>query len=102
MNGYGDYDHDESDADDEYERSMKSPAVQGEFPSPPMDSDGMSAENTPTIYQRMGASYPSPAGLMTSWSPDDTAEFIVNLGLEQYADAFIGSYTLVTPPGEIS
>lgn len=93
MNGYDDYDHDESDADDEYERSMKSPVIQGQFPSSPIESDGMSAQNTPTIYQRMGVPGPSPAGLMTSWTPDDTAEFVLNLGLEKYADAFIGWHT---------
>lgn len=89
MNGYGHY-HGESDADDEYERDVKSPA-EGEFPMSPTESDGhMSAENTPTIYQRMGAPIPSPTGSMLRWTPDQSADFIASLNMEQYADAFVG------------
>lgn len=83
MNGYRGY-HEDSDADDEYDRDLKSPNDQGDFPSSPTESDG--AEHTP----RMGAPFPSPTGSILRWSADQTADFIANLGYEQYADAFIG------------
>lgn len=87
MNGY-DY-HDESDADDEYERDMKFPAGPGDFPSSPIESDGpLSAEHTPTSYNRNGAPFPSPGGLITRWTIDQVADYIANLGLEQYSDNF--------------
>lgn len=92
MSGYREYD-DESDADDEYERSMKSPALQGAYPASPTESDGPSAENTPTTYDR-GAPFPSPTGLITKWSADQCADFMANMGFEKYADAIAGAMAL--------
>ncbi|QDS77220.1 hypothetical protein FKW77_002913 [Venturia effusa] len=81
---------DDSDADDEYERaSFMSPTL------PPLDfgsasstgSESPSTDHTPTTYSHRDA--PSPRGLILDWSAEQSADFVSNLGLPQYADTFV-------------
>lgn len=85
----------ESDADDEYERSVHDN-------SPVLDTDGdetesegsggqTSNEHTPTTYGRMGRDRDSlPEAIITEWNADECADFLASLGLGQYADQFLG------------
>lgn len=80
--------HDESDADDEYERSViTSPTIPvGYYDEEETDSDH-TTENTPTTFQHSGNF--SPKGLIIDWSVEQCADYVSNLGLDQYADSFI-------------
>lgn len=91
--------HEDSDADDEYERSViMSPALPPEFESSPTDSDPLSAEHTPTTYTHSG-SHPSPTSPITQWTAEQCADFISNLGLAEYAEAFIGKFSCLSEGG---
>ena len=81
--------HEDSDADDEFERSAASPQLPQEFDRSPTDSEPPSAEHTPTMYgyhrdDRM------PDAIIAEWSAGECADYVSSLGLPQYADAFIG------------
>lgn len=81
-----------SDADDEYERSVfTSPTLPPDFESSPTDSGPPSTQNTPTTYTHSG-DHGSPTGVITQWTAGQCADFISALGLEQYADTFIGRF----------
>ena len=97
MNYEGGTAYAESDADDEYERSMHggdhSP-MGADSEASPIDSDlTTSAEHTPTTY---GGNYGRtsadrlPETIITEWTVDECADFIGSIGLQQYADRFIG------------
>lgn len=84
--------HDDSDADDEFERTV--------FASPTLppdhldqdDSDDMtpSPEHTPTTFiQHSHSLNPSPTGLITQWTADQCADWVAGLGLAQYAESFV-------------
>ena len=80
--------HDDSDADDEYERSViTSPTLPAEFDASPTDSESMSTEHTPTTFSHRDAA--SPRGLITDWNADQCADFVSSLGLPQYGDQFV-------------
>lgn len=83
--------HDDSDADDEY--SLKSPAMPGDFEASPIDADVPSAEHTPTTFTYAG-SHSSPTGSITHWTAGQCADFVISLGIGQYADAFVGQFIL--------
>lgn len=83
----------ESDADDEYERSIiggHSPV--GDSEASPIDSEmsGTSAEHTPTTYGHRESADRLPETIITEWTADECADFIGSIGLPQYADRFIG------------
>ncbi|KAH0544349.1 hypothetical protein FGG08_001490 [Glutinoglossum americanum] len=80
--------HEDSDADDEYERSVTSPQLPTDSEASPTDSDPPSAEHTPTTYGNFGDER-LPKGTMTDWTVEDCAEYISGLGLQQYYKAFI-------------
>lgn len=83
--------HEDSDADDEYERSVfTSPTLPADFESSPTDSGPPSTEHTPTTFTHSGESHGSPTGVITQWTAGQCADFITSLGLGQYADNFIG------------
>jgi hypothetical protein len=83
--------HEDSDADDEYERSVfMSPALHPDFAGSPTDSESPSTEHTPTTFSHREA--PSPRGVITDWSAEQCADYVSNLGLPQYADAFVGAW----------
>ncbi|KAF2233396.1 RA-domain-containing protein [Viridothelium virens] len=81
--------HEDSDADDEFERSVvASPTLPPDFESSPTDSDPPSAENTPTTYTHSD-SHISPNGLISQWTATQCADFVSSLGLRQYADTIV-------------
>jgi len=93
--------HDDSDADDEYERSViTSPTLPPDFESSPTDSDPLSAEHTPTTFTHSG-SHASPTGLITQWTAEQCADFISSLGLAEYADGFIGRFLCTLEGGTV-
>ncbi|APA11074.1 hypothetical protein SS1G_03194 [Sclerotinia sclerotiorum 1980 UF-70] len=78
----------ESDADDEYERSVHNsspvPANDSE------DSDGLSSnEHTPTTYGNHGIGESLPEAIITCWTEEDCAEFVRSLGLRLYEEIFL-------------
>ena len=83
--------HDESDADDEYERSViTSPTLPAGYDSTsPTDSDPPSNEHTPTTFTHSTANAVSPRGLITEWGPEQVASFVASLGLESYRPILI-------------
>lgn len=94
----------ESDADDEYERSLHdtSPILATDDEETESEGSGgqTSNEHTPTTYGRMGRDRDGdnfPEGLITEWNAEDCADFLASLGYGQYADAFLG--TSHTPQG---
>lgn len=80
----------DSDADDEYERSViTSPTLPPDHELSPTDSEPPSAEHTPTTFTRSADSYASPKGIINTWTPEQVADWILNLGLGQYARTFL-------------
>lgn len=84
--------HADSDADDEYERSvMTSPTqLHTDSENSPTDSDPLSNEHTPTTFGNSGEDQNLPRSIITEWTADECAQFVATLGLRQYCDAFIG------------
>ena len=84
------YHMDDSDADDEYERSViTSPVVPTDDENSPIDSDPASAEHTPT-FGRTDKQNLSPGISILEWTTGQTADYLSTLGLHQYRDKFIG------------
>jgi len=82
--------HDDSDADDEFERhGILSPALPAEYESSPTSSGPLSTEHTPTTFTHSRDSRSLPTEHIMEWSADHTADLIADLGLEQYADTFV-------------
>lgn len=76
----------ESDADDEYERSIGDRSPVGESETSPMGSEpSTSTEHTPTTHR----SERLPETMMTDWTAEECADFIGSIGLGQYADGFV-------------
>lgn len=82
--------HDDSDADDEYERSLASPRLPTDSEISPTDSDSISTEHTPTLYGSMGDEQGSLRSTISDWTAEECADFVSSLGLRQYRGAFIG------------
>ncbi|KAK2798304.1 hypothetical protein FQN50_008860 [Emmonsiellopsis sp. PD_5] len=81
--------HADSDADDEYERSVvTSPHIEDSETSP-TDSELPSAEHTPTTYGNTADDRSSPRAIITEWTAEECADFVAGLGLRQYCDAFL-------------
>lgn len=80
----------DADADDEYERSViQSPTLPIDYhESSPTDSGTHSTEHTPTTFTHSRDGKLTPTGLITEWTEEQTADFIADLGLDQYADTF--------------
>jgi hypothetical protein len=87
-------DYPESDADDEYERSVHdSPILATDDEGSPSESEGPSSnEPTPTIYEKVIGSDQLPETIITEWTPEECADFVGSLGLRQYADQFLGMH----------
>ena len=84
--------HADSDADDEYERSViTSPHLQTDSEASPTDSDIASSQHTPT---RFGSEGPrTPRSVISDWTADDCVDFLTSLGLLQYCGTFRGRST---------
>jgi protein STE50 len=83
----------ESDADDEYERSVhaSSPVLATDDEGSPSESEGPSSnEHTPTTYGNISSGDHLPETIITEWTPDECADFVGSLGLGQYADGILG------------
>lgn len=79
----------ESDADDEYERSMGGHSPVGDSETSPIDSElSTSAEHTPTYAHRSSGDR-LPETIITEWTADECADFISTIGLQQYTDRFL-------------
>jgi hypothetical protein len=83
--------HADSDADDEYERSViTSPLLQTEFEASPIDSDIPSSEHTPTKFGHSSDGPRTPRSIISEWTADECIEFMTSLGLLQYCGTFRG------------
>ena len=82
--------HADSDADDEYERSvLASPILHTDDDTSPTESDPPSTEPTPTFGRSDTERY-SPGGLILEWSTGQCADYVASLGLPQYRENFMG------------
>lgn len=82
----------ESDADDEYERSVhtSSPVLATDSEISPTDSEGRSStEHTPTTYGHRSSADRLPETIISEWTAEECADFIATIGLQQYSDRFI-------------
>ncbi|XXH04464.1 hypothetical protein Hte_010880 [Hypoxylon texense] len=82
----------ESDADDEYERSVHtgSPVLATDSEISPTDSEGRSStEHTPTTYGHRSSADRLPETIISEWDAEECADFIATIGLQQYSDRFI-------------
>ncbi|KAG5919576.1 hypothetical protein E4U42_006481 [Claviceps africana] len=80
----------ESDADDEYERSMGDHSPVGDSEPSPIDSElSTSTDQTPTAYGHRGITDRTLETVITEWNADDCADFVATIGLPQYADLFV-------------
>ncbi|KAI1344326.1 hypothetical protein F5Y15DRAFT_109489 [Xylariaceae sp. FL0016] len=82
----------ESDADDEYERSLhtSSPVLATDSEISPTDSDGLSStEHTPTTYGHRSSADRLPETIISEWTAEECADFIATIGLQQYSDRFL-------------
>ena len=84
--------HADSDADDEYERSvMTSPThLHTDSEASPTDSEPLSNEHTPTTYGDFPGDRNSPRTVISEWTADECADFVASLGLRQYCETFLG------------
>ncbi|KAJ9613204.1 hypothetical protein H2200_003145 [Cladophialophora chaetospira] len=80
--------HADSDADDEYERSVMTSPTQLHTDSE-TSSDPPSNEHTPTTFDIPGDDSGLPRTIITEWTPDECAQFILSLNLRQYCQAFV-------------
>ncbi|KAJ5900640.1 uncharacterized protein N7473_004710 [Penicillium subrubescens] len=79
--------HADSDADDEYERSViTSPHLQTDSEASPTDSDIASSEHTPTKFGSEGPR--TPRTVISEWTADECVDFLTSLGLLQYCGTF--------------
>jgi hypothetical protein len=86
--------HADSDADDEYERSViTSPHLVTDSEISPSESDFPSSEHTPTTLAANPDDHSrSPRTIITEWTAEECAKFLVALGLRQYCAAFLGEF----------
>jgi hypothetical protein len=84
----------ESDADDEYERDIHgSSPIATDVENSPIDSDPPSTEHTPTTYGYRSSADRLPETIISEWTAEECADFIASIGVQQYADRFIGEQT---------
>ncbi|KAK6381245.1 uncharacterized protein PV06_09193 [Exophiala oligosperma] len=80
--------HADSDADDEYERSVMTSPTQLHTDSE-TSSEPASNEHTPTTFDPAGEESSLPRTIITEWTPEECAQFVASLNLRQYCQAFI-------------
>ncbi|PYH96956.1 hypothetical protein BO71DRAFT_319693 [Aspergillus ellipticus CBS 707.79] len=82
--------HADSDADDEYERSViTSPHLATDSEASPSEASFPSAEHTPTTLANVDENLRSPRTIITEWTTEECGNFVAALGLRQYCGAFI-------------
>lgn len=83
----------ESDADDEYERDIHgSSPIATDVETSPIDSGPSSTEHTPTTYGYHSSADRLPETIISEWTAEECADFIATIGVQQYADRFIGTH----------
>ena len=83
----------ESDADDEYERDIHgSSPIATDVETSPIDSGPPSTEHTPTTYGYRSSADRLPETIISEWTAEECADFIATIGVQQYADRFIGTH----------
>ncbi|KIV86766.1 hypothetical protein PV11_02359 [Exophiala sideris] len=80
--------HADSDADDEYERSVMTSPTQVHTDSE-TSSEPASNEHTPTTFDNSGEDSGLPRTIITEWTPEECAQFVSSLNLRQYCQAFL-------------
>lgn len=82
----------ESDADDEYERSVhtSSPVLATDVEMTDSEGGRSSTEHTPTTYGRRSTGDRLPETIISEWTADECADFIDTIGIPQYSDLFVG------------
>lgn len=85
----------ESDADDEYERSVHDSSPVLATDSEATDSEPSSNEHTPTTYGKISGGDQLPEAIITEWTADECGDFVASLGLRQYADQFLGRFFIL-------
>lgn len=81
----------DSDADDEYERSvLTSPIIPGDEDGSHSDSEH-STENTPTTFDTPDGDKTSPKTIIPEWTTEECAKFMSGLNLSQYCIQFTGN-----------
>ncbi|KAL4976857.1 hypothetical protein BDW66DRAFT_133902 [Aspergillus desertorum] len=81
--------HADSDADDEYERSViTSPHLATDSEGSASESEFSSAEPTPTFAHNEDNSK-IPDTIITEWTAEQCASYVASLGLRQYCQAFL-------------
>ncbi|EAW14570.1 adaptor protein STE50 [Aspergillus clavatus NRRL 1] len=82
--------HMDSDADDEYERSViTSPHLATDSEASPSDSEFPSAEHTPKTFAIPGDDPRSPRTIISEWTAEECANWLAALGLRQYCATFL-------------
>lgn len=76
--------HAESDADDEFERSVVASAT--------ADSDDSLSDDPPEPTPTFGHERRPPNTMIVEWTANECADFLVALGLRQYCDTFLGKH----------
>ena len=89
----------ESDADDEYERSVHDsspvPDDDDRTDDEGSESGGSSgSEHTPTTYGRMSVGEQGVGGGVAEWTAEECADFVGGLGLSVYTGIFLGEFFL--------
>lgn len=81
--------HADSDADDEYERSvMTSPIEPHDDSDESEDTEPPSADHTPT-FGNGGDDSHLPRTIITEWTAEETVRFVAGLGLRQYGERIL-------------
>lgn len=88
-----DHEYDESDTEEEYDRSRSGPAgPPTDYDTSPDASSPSSNEPTPRTFTQPGSLHPSPKGNITGWTAEQCAEYVAGLGpeFERYANKIAG------------
>jgi hypothetical protein len=95
----------ESDADDEYERSVHASSPVQVTDDDSVDSgseddeSGSGSEHTPTTYGRMSGG--ERGGGVVDWTAEECADFIGGLGLGVYSEIFLGEFSFLRREGGV-
>ncbi|KAH8801653.1 BcSTE50, mitogen-activated protein kinase [Xylogone sp. PMI_703] len=94
----------ESDADDEYERSVhdSSPVLATDDEASPTDSEEPSSnEHTPTTYGNHSSGDRLPETIISEWTAEECADFVASLGLGQYGALALCSMEVFFPGADV-
>jgi hypothetical protein len=87
----------DSDADDEYDGTIADTSPVMDDPCPYDSELPSSNEHTPTTYGHRTTADRLPETIISEWTAEECADFIGSVGLQQYADVFLG-WSPISPP----